>query len=96
MVDEKTTVEINKHAVELEEGVNQVKDNEIKQKQRIVIGTKVVRENFDEIVTLSHGDDGQQQQKDNNIMPHVVCSVENKEKGFSIQRAWCCLSRRTS
>lgn len=46
------------------------------------------RENFDEIIT---------EKREDVVQDNAADNKQGKEKGFSIQRAWCCLmSRRTS
>lgn len=49
-------------------------------------GSAKVTENYDEIITVKRDDNTEE-----------IADNQCKEKGFSIQRAWCCLmNRRTS
>lgn len=79
---EKVLVEVNKD----QEGGGVTKTETVLRVVRRTSGCGKVKENFDEIITEKHDD-------------HVenVDEKQCKEKGFSIQRAWCCLMyRRTS
>lgn len=50
------------------------------------------RENLDEILT-----ERTEEVDSEPVVEHRNVAVETtKEKGFSLQRAWCCLRRRTS
>nr|CAH7722669.1 unnamed protein product [Callosobruchus chinensis] len=63
--------------------------------------TKRTSENFDEILTIKR-EEAEETKHEDNVCPNgdrkeEVQDEELKHKGFSLQRAWCCLrGRRTS
>lgn len=85
---EKVLVEVNKvKEADCGGGGGVTKTETVLRVVRRASGCGKVVENFDEIITEKREDHVEEQ-----VDKH--CS---KEKGFSIQRAWCCLmNRRTS
>lgn len=96
-------VEINnEHKESDSKSIDMQKPERRESDQQKKLGTKTVRENFDEIVTV-HRDNVEAREKEPDL-EQLVNSARNEDeqynkhhKGFSIQRAWCCLrGRRTS
>lgn len=85
------TWEMEKVLVEVNNGQEQGDETKTETVLRVIRRAsgcgKVTTENFDEIIT----------EKREEHVEDIVDKQCNKEKGFSIQRAWCCLmNRRTS
>ncbi|KAG5869613.1 hypothetical protein JTB14_031792 [Gonioctena quinquepunctata] len=92
---EKVVVEINRSNRTDEDSRNT--DDERDMEQPKTIGIKQQLETFDEIVTMKTVDAEETKKMEEYVNGRSIEEKEYKEKGFSLQRAWCCLkTRRTS
>lgn len=92
--EEKFQVEINKSSPSEDNRETRIEtvltDRQIAER-KVTSGDPKVTQNFDEIITEKR------EEKDTKLTTETEKKVQCKEKSFSLQRAWCCLtSRRTS